>query len=193
MRHVLWVLPILLANPILLSQFRGEDLTGTWSGELYQNKGGFADRFELFFDLEQIGPALRGTAFVRLGELMAEMKLTGTRQPNGSWVLRETEILRNNKAGLAVSWCMKQYELRISHERGKLVLIGPWWGNSEFGPCIPGTIRLVRRRRVASLLGREHPVDVQPHGNVHYRHDPLHGRAPIGRDQHAVSPSGNPL
>jgi hypothetical protein len=164
MTRVLSALLLFSLTALLPAQVMNEELTGTWSGDLYQNEGGFAERFELFFDVEQIGPVLRGTAFVRLGELMAEMRLSGTRQANGSWLLRETQILRNNKAGLAVSWCMKTYEIRLSYEKGRLVLIGPWWGDSEFGPCIPGTIRLHRRKRVALLLRGEHPVDVQSHG-----------------------------
>lgn len=142
------------------------DLSGAWSGVLLQNEGGFADKFELYFNIEQIGPSIKGKAYVRLGELMAEMKLKGHLTPSGSWSIAETKILRNNKAGMAVSWCMKQYELRVDYRRGELVLTGPWWGDSEYGPCIPGSVTLKRRTKkiAGSLLGGEHPVDIEPHG-----------------------------
>ena len=164
MRYLLFLLLMLSCTAWASAQV-SEDLSGTWSGLLLQNEGGFADKFELYFDLEQIGLAVKGTAFVKLGELQAEMKLSGYRTPAGSWRITETKILRNNKAGLAISWCMKEYDLRIDYRKGELVLTGPWWGNSEYGPCIPGSITLRRRVKVASLfLGGQHTVDVEPHG-----------------------------
>ena len=144
---------------------RGQDLSGSWSGILLQNEGGFADQFELYFDVEQIGLSMQGKAYVRLGELMAEMKISGYQTPAGSWRLTETKILRNNKAGLQVSWCMKQYDLRVDYRDGELVLTGPWWGSSEYGACVPGSITLKRRiKKVALLLGGQHPGDVESHG-----------------------------
>ncbi len=142
-----------------------EDLSGTWAGLLLQNEGGFADQFELYFDVEQIGLTLKGTAYVKLGDLQAEMKVSGYQTLNGSWRLSETEIIRNNKAGLEVSWCMKEYDLRVDYRQGELVLTGPWWGNSAYGPCVPGSITLKRRIKVASLILRgEDAVDIEPHG-----------------------------
>ncbi len=166
-----------------------EDISGTWSGLLFQNEGGFADQFELHFDVEQIGLSLKGTAYVKLGELEAEMKLSGYQSPNGSWRLSETEIIRHDKAGLEVSWCMKEYDLRVDYRQGELILTGPWWGNSTYGPCIQGSIVLRRRVKVASviLLGGQYAVDVQPHGQVHNRHHRLDGRLAVRGDKHAVA------
>ena len=142
-----------------------EDLSGTWSGLLLQNEGGFADQFELFFDVEQIGLSLKGTAYVKLGDLQAEMKVSGYRMLNGNWRVSETEIIRNNKAGLEVSWCMKEYDLRVDYREGELVLTGPWWGNSDYGPCVPGSITLKRRIKVASLILRgQDAINIEPHG-----------------------------
>lgn len=134
---------------ITYTQRTEEDLSGLWRGELLQNEGGFADRFDLYFDIRHIGPSLQGKALVKLGELQAEMQLSGYRKPNGSWHVIETKIIRDNKNGLAVSWCMKQYELRVAYSRGELILTGPWWGNSAFGPCVPGSITLRRTKKVA--------------------------------------------
>lgn len=151
--------------PVCLSAQKTDGLSGAWTGILLQNEGGIADRFELYFDLQQIGISLQGKAFVQLGELMAEMKLRGYQSNSGAWHITETQILRSNKAGLEVSWCMKQYELRVDYKKGEQVLSGPWWGNSEYGPCIPGSITLRRKVKVASLLlGGEHRGNVEPHG-----------------------------
>ena len=165
MHYYLLLLTVVCCTAAPMTAQVSEDLSGTWSGLLLQNEGGFADKFELYFDLEQIGLAVKGTAFVKLGELQAEMRLSGYQTPAGSWRITETKILRNNKAGLAISWCMKEYDLRIDYRKGELVLTGPWWGNSEYGPCIPGSITLKRRIKVASLLlSGQYAIDVEPHG-----------------------------
>ena len=124
------------------------NLTGLWTGELLQNEGGIADRFEFSMQLIQNGIFLRGTAYVQLGEIWAEMKLSGFQLENGSWKLTETEILRAQKPE-SLSWCMKLYELRIGYTKDGMTLHGPWWGSSEFGPCVPGSVRLkLKKKRV---------------------------------------------
>lgn len=182
--------PLLLLLPLLLCGQWRSDISGSWSGLLLQNEGGFADQFELYMNLEQIGLGVKGTAFVKLGELEAEMRLSGYQTPDGSWRISEIEILRNNKGGLAVAWCMKEYDLRADYRDGELVLTGPWWGNSEYGPCIPGSITLRKRLKVASLLGGQHPVDIEAHGQVHNGDDALHGGFPVRRDKNTVPASG---
>ena len=178
---------LLFAGTVMFAQHEA-DISGVWTGTLYQNEGGIADKFELYFDLEQIGPVVKGKAYVRLGELYAEMHLRGYQTGAGSWHITETEILRNDKAGMAVSWCMKEYELRINYTKGELVLNGPWWGSSDYGPCIPGSITLRRKAKVALLIfGGEYPIDVQPHRHIHNCHDPFDWRLPIRGDQHAVA------
>lgn len=124
------------------------DLNGLWVGELLQNEGGIADKFEFSMQLRQNGIFMQGTAFVRYGDIWAEMKLSGFQQQNGSWKLTETEILRSKKPD-DLSWCMKKYELRVTFTAQGLSLHGPWWGNSGFGPCIPGSVRLQRKIKSA--------------------------------------------
>ena len=123
-------------------------LTGIWTGELLQNEGGIADRFEFTMQLWQNGIFLHGTAHVQLGEIWAEMKLSGFELPNGSWKLTETEILRSQKPE-DLLWCMKMYELRVGYTAEGMTLHGPWWGNSKFGPCVPGSVRLKVKKKSA--------------------------------------------
>lgn len=123
-------------------------LSGVWTGELLQNEGGIADRFEFTMQLWQNGIFLHGTAHVQLGEIWAEMKLSGFQLANGSWKLTETEILRAQKPD-DLSWCMKLYELRIGYTAEGMKLHGPWWGNSKFGPCVPGSVRLRMKKKSA--------------------------------------------
>jgi len=118
-----------------------EDLSGIWVGELTQNEGGIADKFEFSMQLRQNGMFMSGTSYVKLGEIWAEMELSGYQLANGSWKLTETKILRAQKPE-DLSWCMKLYEVRAAYSPTGMTLHGPWWGSSEFGPCIPGSVRL---------------------------------------------------
>ena len=124
------------------------DLNGLWVGELLQNEGGIADKFEFSMQLYQNGIFMKGTAHVRFGEIWAEMRLSGFQLQNGSWKLTEIEILRSQKPD-DLSWCMKKYELRVSYTNDGISLHGPWWGNSGFGPCIPGSVRLKMKKKSA--------------------------------------------
>ncbi|WP_273445828.1 hypothetical protein [Neolewinella agarilytica] len=124
------------------------DLNGLWVGELLQNAGGIAERFDLSMQLVHNGIFLKGTAFVKYEEIWAEMEVSGFQQANGSWKLTDIKVLRAQKPK-ELSWCEKSYELRASFTPEGVVLHGPWWGNSEYGPCIPGSIRLKRKIKSA--------------------------------------------
>ncbi|WP_020570956.1 CBM20 domain-containing protein [Neolewinella persica] len=124
------------------------DLNGLWVGELLQNEGGIADKFEFSMQLHQNGIFMKGTAYVRFGDIWAEMRLSGYQLQNGSWKLTETEILRAKKPA-DLSWCIKKYELRVTYTNDGISLHGPWWGNSDFGPCIPGSVRLKMKKKSA--------------------------------------------
>jgi hypothetical protein len=124
------------------------DLNGVWVGLLLQNPGGIAREFEFSMQLNHNGIFLNGTSFVRFGDIWAEMELSGYQQQNGSWKLTETKILRGKKPE-DLSWCLKRYELRVSYTADGIVIHGPWWGSSGFGPCIPGSVRLVRKKKTA--------------------------------------------
>lgn len=122
------------------------DISGTWVGELFQDAGGLADKFELSLQIRQIGPSIQGTSYVRLDGIWAEMEFSGYRQGNGSWKVKELRVVRAEKPE-ALSWCMKRYRLSLIYTRNGLQLSGPWWGDSEFGPCIPGSVRLEKKKK----------------------------------------------
>gem|GEM_PF-1447522 len=142
--------PPKVASPHLRPRLEKPDLglNGLWTGELLQNEGGIADRFDFSMQLRQNGIFLNGTAYVSFGDIWAEMKLSGYQLPNGSWRLTETEILRFKKPD-ELSWCIKHYELRVGYTEKGMTLHGPWWGNSKFGPCVPGSVRLRIKKKSA--------------------------------------------
>lgn len=120
------------------------NIRGTWVGELYQDAGGIADKFELSMEIRQIGLSVKGTSYVKLNDIWAEMEFSGYEQANGTWKLSEFKVVRAEKPE-ALSWCMKRYNLTLEYTASGKVLSGPWWGNSEFGPCVPGSVRLRRK------------------------------------------------
>ena len=122
------------------------DLNGTWVGELYQDAGGIAETFELSMQLQQIGITIKGTSYVRFGDIWAEMEFSGFQAENGSWKITESKVVRAEKPK-DLSWCMKSYELRLGYTSKGIVLSGPWWGNSDFGPCVPGSVRLMKKKK----------------------------------------------
>lgn len=123
-------------------------LSGVWVGELLQNEGGIAGKFEFSMQLRHHGIFMSGTAYVKLDDIYAEMELSGYQLPNGSWKLTETKILRDSKPA-ALLWCMKMYELRLDFTPDGMTLHGPWWGSTTESPCIPGSVRLKRKQKSA--------------------------------------------
>ena len=126
----------------------GVDISGTWVGKLLQNPGGVAPEFEFTMEIQHNGVFVKGTSFVRHERIWVEMAFSGHLTGNGNIEIVETEILRSQKPD-DLAWCMKEYKLRTEYTREGLILIGPWWGNSLFGPCIPGSVRLVRKVKTA--------------------------------------------
>lgn len=122
------------------------NLSGVWVGELLQNEGGIAEKFEFSMQLRHHGIFMSGTAYVKLQGIYAEMELSGYQLPNGSWKLTETKILRDSKPE-ALLWCMKLYELRLDYTVDGMSLHGPWWGSTSEAPCIPGSVRLKRKKK----------------------------------------------
>lgn len=137
-------LPFLLSAQLLPDPIGLPDISGVWVGELFQDEGGVADRFAFSVQINQDGLALSGTSYVRHEDIFVEMTFTGYRMPNGVWRIEESNIVRGEKPQ-DLSWCMKILELRLSYERQGMELRGPWYGDSAFGPCVPGTIRLRKR------------------------------------------------
>ena len=132
-----------------LPQQRNElDLSGTWAGKLFQNKGGIAPEFELTMEIVHNGIFVRGTSYVIHEGIWAEMRFSGYQKENGAIAITETEILRAKKPD-DLSWCMKEYELRAAYTPEGLVLSGPWWGDSIYGACIPGSVLLKRKVKTA--------------------------------------------
>ncbi|OAV46235.1 hypothetical protein [Lewinella sp. 4G2] len=124
------------------------NVSGTWTGKLLQNEGGIAPEFAFTMEIAHNGIFVRGTSYVSHQGIWAEMRFSGYQKENGVIVITETEILRSQKPN-DLSWCMKEYELRAEYTAEGMVLTGPWWGESAYGACIPGSVRLKRKIKTA--------------------------------------------
>ena len=124
------------------------DLSGSWEGTLYQNEGGIAPKFQFTMEIVQSGIFVRGRSLVSYQGIWAEMSFSGYQNELGTLILTETKVLRSKKPD-DLSWCMKEYELRAEMTQIGTVLTGPWWGDSAFGPCVPGSVRLTRKIKQA--------------------------------------------
>lgn len=126
-----------------------DDINGTWEGLLRQNEGGFAELFVIGMRLEARGGTLSGTVYVALDDIEAEMTVEGHKRANGSWLLQEKQVIHSRKPDY-LEWCIKGFELTVSYDQnGDVVLRGPWWGRTKFGPCVPGSVELRRKRERA--------------------------------------------
>lgn len=121
-----------------------DSIGGFWSGILSQQENGYAAEYDFSLQLEQTGDFVSGRAKVATGDIQGEFSVTGQRQANGSWVFTEERLIFSKKPS-RLEWCNKRYELRVSvNSRGKIMLVGPWWGSTQAGACIPGRIEVWR-------------------------------------------------
>ncbi len=137
-----------ISSPTLFAQFlfADADISGVWTGTLSQNQGGYAEQYDFFLHLEQKGKRVIGRAKVGVKEVQAEFSVIGTKQANGTWLFQEGELIVSQKPEF-LEWCAKGYHLRLDYgPKGLLLLSGPWWGTATSGPCIPGNIRLQRKK-----------------------------------------------
>lgn len=132
---------LLLALPVLVqAQY---DFTGTWTGVLTQNTGGYAPEYEFTLYLKQDGKQISGRSYVKFGEIHAEMKLKGQLVGDKAIHWEESEIISHWKHE-NMEWCYKEATLFIVAQGKEDKLEGPWSGKTVDSDCIPGKIMLKR-------------------------------------------------
>ena len=124
-------------------------ISGYWSGELTQAEGGFIPSyiFEMYININ--GEEVTGQAIVSTNDtLTATMNFSGTIHKGGYLSLKETDIIEGSKM-TTYEWCLKQYSLYIKPKEDDYYLVGFWTGVSKSSTCVPGKIKLKRRRNRA--------------------------------------------
>ena len=122
---------VLTAQPTIFS--------GNWEGKLTQNEGGYRQEYSFTLQVELQGKDLKGTSFVRVEEIFAEMDWIGFIADGNVLHFKEERLRRANKPR-ELEWCYKSAQLKLVRRSDALYLEGPWQGTSETGVCIPGWI-----------------------------------------------------
>lgn len=118
--------------------------TGCWGGKVVQLENGVEASYPYEICLNQHEKAIKGVSYIRVGEVYAEMELTGT-IINGNYLrFKEVNIIESeNYPGS--EWCLKSAHLLHKTKKNKQTLEGVWQAKVSFGDCTPGTMRLERK------------------------------------------------
>jgi outer membrane protein OmpA-like peptidoglycan-associated protein len=123
------------------------DFSGVWIGILRQEAGGLNDIYEFSIILDQDKNGnLTGTSLIRIEDTKeyAVISLIGKATLQGI-VIQEIRVIEQSIRTHAY-WCIKNYTLRYNPTRESLS--GPW---SAKQTCAPGTMELIRPKKVSSL------------------------------------------
>jgi len=126
---------------------QSQDISGEWTGTLYQEAGGVRYEYSFEMNLQQVGNKITGTSEIRFLDnknVYGKMKLSG-KLIKKSFIFEESEILKENFDGQTMSWCIKRGTLYYSQGSEMAVLQGDWTGTIGRGTCSPGTITLQRK------------------------------------------------
>lgn len=120
---------------------------GQWRGVITQTLGPTIR----YFDMEiSVAPKIVGADSYEIsghysdGPYHAYIVGKGTPLNSKTFRVVESEIVRADTIP-GMAWCLKDFELTRSMEKGDLHLRGDWKGETYFGACPPGKIDLVRQ------------------------------------------------
>lgn len=125
--------------------FAQTDISGHWTGMLYQSAGGLAAEYTFEMDIKQSGTTITGTSHIELspavtGSMEVQGKLNGK-----VFTYSEPRIINEDGITDTTAWCLKTCRLLLSRVGDRLYLKGTWSGYSlKFGDCSPGTIELTK-------------------------------------------------
>ncbi len=126
---------LLLCTTVSLS---GQDLSGHWTGQLFQNNIGWYD-FEL--QLTALGDSLyTGTSYISSERGSGTMSLRGFQDEDG-FHFQESRIRDEHWTTMGWYWCLKSADLELIQRQDSLVLTGRWKGS---GTCKPGHLHLAK-------------------------------------------------
>lgn len=139
----------------------GQQLEGLWTGTLIQGAGGLSESYSYELVLKPDGKGVwRGRALIRSGEMYGELAFRGVWR-DSILGLQDTRILVSNLPPDA-EWCLKYSRLTLIPGRTRWTLKGPWTGETKFGPCSPGTIRVHRKPPKPKPRPKRPPIVIKP-------------------------------
>ena len=138
---ILFLFTIFLSSISALSQ----DISGDWTGFLYQDTGGTSGKYTFTMKLEQTGTNISGISEIRLIDqtnIFGKILLIGSSN-NNIFTFEETNISSQNVLEGMV-WCIKYGTLNYSETNNYAYLQGNWKAIRP-ATCAPGTIFLKKK------------------------------------------------
>jgi hypothetical protein len=121
------------------------DLSGSWTGTLTQDAGGYRSNYRFEMYLVQKGSQLTGRTYVSVDDINAVLEIVGDVVGNNLVRFRETKFVKYTELE-TMEWCYKTGVLELKRSGSTLRLQGTWEGMTSFGRCIPGKIFLTRQK-----------------------------------------------
>ena len=118
-------------------------LEGSWAGVL-THPGGYRTEYTFHLEILKTDDGYKCWSMVKVDEIYAEMRMSGTSFGEELLILEDEEILTHD-IGQGMEWCMKRYLLRLIMDDGVLRLEGDWDGGTSFGTCDPGKVRITKQ------------------------------------------------
>lgn len=119
----------------------GQDLSGHWTGRLYQNDIGWYD-FELQLTAGR-DSSYTGTSYINSGRGSGTLDLTATFD-GAVFHFQESKVKDQRWNVIGWYWCIKTGDLRLTKQADSLVLSGAWEAS---GTCKPGTLRVAKAQK----------------------------------------------
>ncbi|MCB9080393.1 MAG: hypothetical protein H6555_01650 [Lewinellaceae bacterium] len=117
-----------------------ERWSGTWTGYLTQEEGGYKPKYFFELKLRYDGQLVIGTSYVSIDDIYAEYEIFG--EIKGDVLsFKEIKMVRYTRLD-GLEWCLKWGTLRLKQKGSLFILEGVWGGKSISGPCVPGKLFL---------------------------------------------------
>jgi hypothetical protein len=123
-------------------------IEGKWQGTITQEDGGFVPIYDIEMDLKRKGNKVSGVTKVKFQNHYAIMEFHGVYISKKFIRFTETKILECTRLQ-EYQWCLKNGELLLTADENGLILEGNWQGLVSDGPCIPGKIKLTKKKERA--------------------------------------------
>lgn len=151
---------LLLTLFIFCGTTYAQNISGKWVGTLLQNPGGLATKYYFEMNLKQKKNIISGTSSISMAEnpeVTGLMSIRGTF--DGTYFYYEDIKILNQKGLTDMSdWCIKKCKFSFEKIDGQYVLNGHWTGNSRFGYCSPGTVKVkkaIKKEDSTVLIDKE--------------------------------------
>ena len=130
-----------------------QDISGKWKGNLTQGPGGFASEYYFEMNLKQKENIISGTSFISYNgnQFSGLMSVRGTF--DGTYFYYEDiKILSQKGMTDSTAWCIKKCRFALKKIGDNYELSGNWTGQTAFGYCTPGTVRVGQKAAKESVV-----------------------------------------